>query len=83
MIHFLNHDYIPSCQEILTVDPLFKGSSQYHGREVDPYASDSICKKWMNLQKRYVCAPFEMERVCFTRKITHHAKFHGLKSGVQ
>jgi hypothetical protein len=61
MIHSLSHDYIPSCQEILTADPLFKGSSQYHGREVDPYASDNICKRWTNLQKRYVCAPFENE----------------------
>lgn len=59
MIHSLSHNYIPSCQEILTTNPLFKGYSQYHGRKQDPYASDNICKRWTNLQKRYVCAPFE------------------------
>ena len=83
MIHSLSHDYIPSCQKILTADPLFKGSSQYHGREVDLYVSDSICKRLTNLQKRYICAPFENGTDLLIRKITHHAKFHGLKSGVQ
>ena len=59
MIHSLSHDFILSCQEILAANPIFKGSSQCHGREVDPYASDSICKRWTNLQKRYICTPFE------------------------
>ena len=27
--------------------------------------------------------PLKMKGVCFTRKITHHAKFHGLKNIVQ
>ena len=82
MIHSLSHDYIPSCQEILTAYPLFKRFSQYHGREVDLYASDSICKRWTSKRDIYVHL-LKMERVCFIRKITHHAKFHGLKSEVQ
>ena len=83
MIHSLSHDYIPSCQEILTADPLSKGllnimEENWIHMLVIAYVRDGQTSK----RDMYV-HPLKMERVCFTRKITHHAKFHGLKSGVQ